>query len=165
MGDASAATECRGLFKRNCKGTTLPAVTVRIERGRIQFFAQVVGETNPIHLDVEAARAAGHPDVVAPAAFYTVVDAMANDERRRMKHLPVMDLIGCDLRYLLHGDETYEYSGAICAGDEISVETRVVDFYERRGGAMEFVTLRSVLSHRERGALLTATRTLLHRLG
>ena len=92
------------------------------------------------------------------------IEAAANEERARLGHLPVLNLINCDYRYLLHGDETYEYSGLIFAGDEVSLVTTIVDFYEKKGGAMEFVTIESELSHAERGPLVRARRTLLHRL-
>lgn len=36
----------------------------------IRKFAQAIGETNPIHVDPQAARAAGHQDVVAPPLFF-----------------------------------------------------------------------------------------------
>ena len=154
----------KGLFNRQAKGSTLPPVKVTIERGRIQFFARVIGEEDPIHNDVEAARAKGYPDIVAPASFFTVVDAMVGEELARRGREPLASVIGCDFRFLLHGDDTYQYSGDIFAGDEITAETLVVDFYDKKGGAMEFVTLKSTLSHAERGVVLTATRTLLHRL-
>ena len=140
-------------------------MTVRIERGRIAFFAEVLGLTDRVHFDLEAARAEGHPDLVAPPSFATVIEAAANDELRRRGERSTLDRIGCDYRYLLHGDERYEYHGPIFAGDEVALTTTVTDFYDRKGGAMEFVTLRSVIEHATRGALVSATRSLLHRLG
>lgn len=69
------------------------------------------------------------------------------------------------MKRLLHGDEHYSYHGLIFAGDTVSFDTRVVDFHDRKGGMLEFVTLESRITHAERGVLISATRNLLHRLG
>lgn len=161
---ASTPSSPRGLFDRSTKGASLETVSVLIERGRIRFFAQVLGEADPIHFDLDAARAAGHPDLVAPPSFFVVAEAAATEERRQRGKPGAMDLVKCDFRYLLHGDERYFYHAPIYAGEEVQHSTRVLDFYDKKGGAMEFVTFESTLSHPKRGVLVRAERTLLHRL-
>ena len=47
-------------------GKTYEPVLYAVGREKIKEYARAVGETNPVHLDVEAARAAGYADVVAP---------------------------------------------------------------------------------------------------
>ena len=44
-----------------------PSAVYEVGREKIAEFATAVGDTDPVHHDVEAARAAGHPDVIAPA--------------------------------------------------------------------------------------------------
>ena len=158
------STKPQGIFKRETKGMSAPPVTVTVERGRIRFFAQVLGETDPVHTDLRHARSQGHPDLVAPPSFFMVIEAAANEERRGTGEPGLVDLIGCDFRYLLHGDEQYNYEGLIYAGDDVTLTSTIVDFYDKKGGAMEFVTIESVLSHAERGVLVRSKRTLLHRL-
>jgi hypothetical protein len=155
----------KGLFKRESKGCSTSPVSVAIERGRIRFFADVLGETEPIYTDVDHARSLGHPDIAAPPSFFMVVEALADEERKRRGEMGAVELVGCDFRYLLHGDEQYSYEGYIYAGDEVVLETSVVDFYDKKGGAMEFVVLESLITHPVRGILVRAKRTLLHRLG
>ena len=164
MSESAVAVNPKGIFNRGTKGQRLDPITVQVERGRIQFFAQVLGETDPIHLDPASARAKGFPDIVAPPSFFTAIDASANEERRRLGQPAAAALVNCDFRYLLHGDETYEYLGPIFAGDEVTLTTTIVDFYDKKGGDMEFVTFVSVLEHATRGVLVRATRNLLHRL-
>lgn len=154
----------RGLFDRSTRGLTLEPIPVRIERDRIRFFAQVLGETDPVYHRLEVAHAAGHPDLLAPPSFFVVVEAAADEERQR-RGLPIFaELVRCDFRYLLHGDERYFYHGPMYAGDEVELSTTVVDFYDKKGGAMEFVTSESRIVHPLRGVLVRARRTLLHRL-
>ena len=37
--------------------------------GKRDELAKAIGETNPIYFDLEAARAAGHPDLLAPPSY------------------------------------------------------------------------------------------------
>lgn len=165
MTDSAAAELPQGLFDRTSKGFRVGPVPVRVERGRIRFLAQVLGLADPIHADVEIARAQGFPDLVAPPSFFTVIEAEANEELRRTGRASVPDRIRCDYRYLLHGEERYDYSGRVFAGEDVTLTTTVLDFYDKKGGSMEFVTLESFVEHRDRGVLVRAVRTLLHRLG
>lgn len=164
MTDVTVAANPRGRFDRSSIGAYTRPVTVQVERGRLRDLAKVLGETDPIHLRLEAAHAAGHPDLVAGPTFFVVAEAEANAVLRELGEPTLSDLIRPDFRYLLHGDERYAYRGLVFAGDEVTVQSQVVDFYDRKGGAMEFVTIESTLGHASRGTLVHATRTLLHRL-
>jgi acyl dehydratase len=165
MSEADVATKPAGLFDRSTKGHALPTVSVEVERGRIRFFAKALGEPDPIHSDIAAAQAAGYPDLPAPPSFFMAIEAMADEERARLGQPSLITLLRCDFRRLLHGDESYAYSGLVFAGDTLQFDTKIIDFYEKKGGLMEFVTIESTVSHAARGTLITATRTLLHRLG
>lgn len=155
----------RGIFKRETKGQSDLPVSVQVERGRIQFFASVLGLIDPIHFDVNKARSVGYPDLVAPPSFVTVLHAAAGEERKRRGQKDITTLVGCDARYLLHGEESYIYHGLVYAGDEVILSTQIVDFYDKKGGAMEFAVLEFHLAHAKRGLLISGRRTLLHRFG
>src|SRR6185503_18898555 len=58
-------------------GKEYPAVTYAVGREKVKEYANAVGETNPLHLDPAAARAAGYDDVVAPPMFAVVYQARA----------------------------------------------------------------------------------------
>lgn len=155
----------RGLFDRSTKGKVLPPASVEITRAQIRFFSEVLGETDPIHFDVSAARAAGYEDLVAPPTFFMPIEALADQERSRQGQPSLASLLRCDFSKLLHGDERYVYRGSIVAGECVAVSTKIADFFDKKGGLMEFVTLETTVSHASRGILLDVNRTLLHRLG
>lgn len=165
MSETLQSATPRKLFNRETKGMVLAPVTVQIERGRIAFFTQVLGERDPLFTDPTAARAMGHPDIAAPPSFYMVVEALANDELNRTGRKSAAELAGCDFRYLLHGEEHYTYEGLIYAGDTVSLTTTIFDFYEKKVGLLEFVTFESVIAHAKRGVLVRTKRTFLHRFG
>ncbi|MFD0851109.1 MaoC family dehydratase N-terminal domain-containing protein, partial [Actinomadura adrarensis] len=50
-----------------------PSEPYEVSRVKIRDFAQAIGDPNPIYRDAEAAKAAGHPDVIAPPTFPIVV--------------------------------------------------------------------------------------------
>lgn len=154
----------RGLFDRSALGRSTEPVEVEVERGRVQFFAKVLGETDSVHSDLSIARAQGHPDLVAPPSFFMVIQALADEALKRRGLLGANELVRCDFRRLLHGDETYTYSGFVYAGERLTLSTTVLDFFDKKGGALEFVTLSSAVTHAERGVVLRTRRTLLHRL-
>jgi acyl dehydratase len=157
-------TRPKGIFDRSTLGRVLPSTTVAVERGRVRFFSEVLGETDPVHTDVEVARARGYPDLVAPASFITVIDADVNEARRRQGLPAIADILKCDLGRLLHGEECYDNCGLVFAGDELTATTTITDFYDKKGGAMEFAVFVTILEHAERGIVASATRSLLHRL-
>ncbi len=47
-------------------GKTFDPTNYAVGREKVREYASAVGETNPLYLDVEAAREAGYADVVAP---------------------------------------------------------------------------------------------------
>jgi acyl dehydratase len=108
-------------------GKTYPAVVYAVGREKVREFARAVGETNPVHLDVEAARAAGYPDVVAPPMFAVVYSAPAVGPA-------VLDPeVGINLALMVHGSQEFSWGPAVVAGDEITTRARVKDVQERDG--------------------------------
>jgi acyl dehydratase len=122
-------------------GKTYPAVTYAVGREKIREFALAVGETNPLHLDVEAARAAGHRDVVAPPMFCVVYCGVALG--------PALfdPEIGIDFAHLVHGGQEFDWGPLVVAGDEVTTELSVKDISSR--GPLGFYTFQSVSNNQD----------------
>jgi len=86
-----------------------------------------VGETDPRHLDPEAARAAGYADVVAPPMFAVVYAAPAVG--------PALfdPEVGIDFARMVHGEQEFVWGAPVVAGDEVTTHARVTDIAERGG--------------------------------
>jgi acyl dehydratase len=153
------------IFDRSRAGFVTPPMMVLVERDRIRFFSKILGIIDPVHHDVSAARAQGYPDLLAPPSFLMVIEALAEEERDRRGELSIFSVLRCDFRYLLHGNETYSYSGDVFAGDELTFVSEVVGFVDKKGGALEIAQIVNTVSHATRGDLIRADRTLIHRLG
>ncbi|MDI1272577.1 MULTISPECIES: MaoC family dehydratase N-terminal domain-containing protein [unclassified Polaromonas] len=114
-------------------GYEVPPTLWDVEKGRIRFFAEVIGATDPIHLDATAAKAAGYRNVVAPPTF---IFGAESDSGVLMK---LLDTLKIDLRKVLHGEQRFDYHAPVCAGDTLRFQTRISDIYDKKGGALEFV--------------------------
>ena len=85
----------------------------QVGREKVREFARATGETSPLCHDLAAARAAGHPDLVAPVTFGIVVTMPAGD---RIVEDP--DL-GLDFSRVVHGEQRFESTRPVHAGDEL----------------------------------------------
>jgi acyl dehydratase len=98
-----------------------------VGREKVREYAYATGETNPLHLDHEAARAAGYRDVVAPPMFAVVYSAPAVGP-------PLFDPeVGIDFARMVHGGQEFTWGPLVVAGDEITTEVTVKSIDERLG--------------------------------
>ena len=142
------------MIARHWIGHELPASQLTLDRTRLAFFAKAIGETDPVYTDVAAARDAGYPDLPAPPTFLFAaeMDSGATDR--------LCEQLGIPLAKLLHGEQGFTYHRTACAGDTITVRSRIEDIYERKGGALEFVVKHARASD-QRGELVAELRTIL----
>ncbi len=127
-------------------GKSFPPVVYAVGREKIKEYARAVGETDPVHLDPEAARAAGHADVVAPPMFAVVytspglMPAFFDPE------------VGINFAMLVHGGQEFAWGPLVVAGDEVTTVVSVKDISEHAGkGFYVFETV----SENQRGELVS----------
>ena len=108
-------------------GKAFPPHLYAVGREKVREYALAVGETNPLHLDVEVARAAGHADVVAPPMFAVVYSAAA------MGPAIFDPEVGMNFAMMVHGGQEFEWGPLVVAGDEITTTATVKDISERDG--------------------------------
>ena len=138
-------------------GHEFSSCTTDIEKGRLRFFAKAIGETNPIYSDEDAAKAAGYPNIPAPPTFMFSVDLDGPEM------LPIVGLLQLDIGRVLHGTQDFEYLGQIYAGDRITQSSKIVDIYDKKGGALEFVVQESTYTNQNDELVGPAQQTLVYR--
>ncbi|MEW9573818.1 MaoC family dehydratase N-terminal domain-containing protein [Rhodanobacter sp. Si-c] len=121
------------MIDKKWMGYELPVSTLPLERGRLRAFARAVGEPDPVYVDVEAARAAGYPDLPAPPTFLFAAELDSGTQ------MAMAEAMGISLAKLLHGEQGFTYHRPACAGDTVTVRTRISEIYDKKGGALEFV--------------------------
>jgi hypothetical protein len=109
-------------------------VVFEMERGRLRFFAETTGISDPVYLDQAAAQRAGHPDVVVPPTF------LGNSlELELPEPLAWLGGLGVDLERTTHAEQSFEYHALAYAGDRLTFHRSIADVYVKKGGALEFV--------------------------
>lgn len=138
-------------------GTRKAGGTLLVTRSRLRFFAKATGQTDPVFVDVDAARRAGYPDLPVPPTFYFGVDIEAPDT---IQHL--VDL-GIDVRAVLHGGLDFTYHAMAFAGDELTSSSVITDVFEKRGGALTFLVTEIPVENQHGTTVVTLRNTLVIR--
>lgn len=126
-----------------------------VGREKIREFARAVKATHSSHFDVDAARALGYTDLVAPPTFAIIV-------AQRAEALMVEDpTSGIDFSRVVHADERFTHHRSIVAGDEL-VATLTVDTVRAMGGGA-LVTSRAEIETVSGEKVATALSSLLVR--
>ena len=137
--------------KTEAVGKTYPPAVYAVGREKVREFAHAVGETDPVHLDVEAARAAGFADVVAPPMFAVVYCAAV------MGPAIFDPEVGINLAAMVHGGQEFQWGEPVVAGDEITTTAEVKDVSERNG--MGFYVFETVSRNQDGAEVCRATWT------
>jgi acyl dehydratase len=132
-------------------GKTYEPKIYAVGREKVREYANAVGETNPVHLDVEAARAAGYADVVAPPMFAVVYSAPA------MAPAVLDPDVGINLAMMVHGGQEFAWGQPVVAGDEITTTASVKDISERDGKG--FYVFETVSTNQDGDTVATGTWT------
>ena len=104
-----------------------PSAVYEVGRQKIVEFADAIGAADAVHRDADAARAAGHPDVIAPPTFAIALTLSAAG-------VVVEDPdVALDYSRVVHGEQTFRHHRPIVAGDRL-VATPHVDSVREAGG-------------------------------
>ncbi len=132
-----------------------PSAVYEVGREKIAEFAAAIGADDPVHRDAEAARAAGHPDVVAPPTFAIVLTLAAAG-------VVVEDPdVALDYSRVVHGEQRFVHHRPIRAGDRL-VATTTIDAARTVAGN-DLLTARVDLTTEDGEAVCTATSMLVAR--
>jgi acyl dehydratase len=140
-------------------GRQMSAGSVDVEKGRLRFFAKAIGETNPVYSDESAARDAGHPGLPVPPTFLMCLNSEIGD---LVETLRVLEM---DLGRILHAEQSFTYHRMAYAGDTLSFSTKVVDVYEKKGGALVFVVQETLVTNQKGEHIADLRSALVERKG
>ncbi|ETK36541.1 FAS1-like dehydratase domain-containing protein [Microbispora sp. ATCC PTA-5024] len=104
-----------------CVGKSYPpSEPYEVGREKIWEFANAIRDPNPVYRDPEAARAHGHPDVIAPPSFPMVISLEAE---RQVVYDP--ELGARDQVRFVHREQRFAYRRPIRAGDVLTVTVSI----------------------------------------
>jgi acyl dehydratase len=144
-------------IKSDLKGKSHPPLDYEVGREKIREYARAVGETNPVHHDPDAARAAGFRNVVAPPMFCVVYSAPAMGPAVLDPELEI------NLALMVHGSQEFEWGEPVVAGDVITTSVTIKDLYDKNG--MEFYVWESESRNQDDERVVKGTWTNIVRAG
>jgi acyl dehydratase len=125
-----------------------PTEAYQVAREKIREFARAIGADDAAHHDPGAARALGHPDVLAPPTFPVVVTAAAT---RQLVDDPGL---GLDFSRVVHADQRFAYTRPVVAGDELVCVNTIEEIASR--GGHDFLSTRTEVTTAAGAPVVTA---------
>ncbi|MGJ0202549.1 FAS1-like dehydratase domain-containing protein [Leucobacter sp. gxy201] len=132
-----------------------PTAPYLVGREKVREFARAVLSESPLHLDPEAARAAGFADVIAPPTFAVTV------QEATLAQLLADPEADVDFTRVVHGDQRFTYTRPIVAGDELTATLTIAAVKQLGGHSM--VTASSEVVDASGAHVVTAISTLVVR--
>ncbi|MEQ4204958.1 MaoC family dehydratase N-terminal domain-containing protein [Actinopolymorpha sp. B9G3] len=126
-----------------------------VGREKIREFADAIGDGNLAYRDAGAAKALGHPDVIAPPTFPIVVafgllEALFADPEA-----------GLALHRIVHSDQKFSYARPIHPGDRLVGTLTVAGV--RQAAGTDLISTRTEITTAEGAPVCTAQATVVHR--
>jgi acyl dehydratase len=104
-------------------GKEVPLTTVTVNAEDIRKFAEAMEDLNPLYLDVESARAAGYPNVIAPPLFCM-----------KMRGGPMKPEVPLEAGLAsVHAGQDIEFADEIYAGQTYTITAKIAEAYEKTG--------------------------------
>ncbi|RCW46807.1 acyl dehydratase [Halopolyspora algeriensis] len=132
-----------------------PTRPYEVGREKIREFAEAIRDDSALYRDIEAAKAAGYPDVIAPPTFAVLLSMSAQETIVEDAQL------GLDYSRVVHGQQDFTHHRPIRAGDELVTVVHVDDIRARAGN--DFLTVRVEIGTAGGEAVCTATSMLVAR--
>jgi acyl dehydratase len=137
-------------------GRTFPATKpYEVSRVKIAEFADAIGDPSPVYRDRDAAVDAGYPDVIAPPTFPIAVTMAASSAV--VSH----DDLGLNYAMVVHGEQRFEYSRPLRAGDVVTAESTIESI--REAGRNVLMTTRTEVRTVAGEHVVTAFSTIVER--
>jgi acyl dehydratase len=143
-------------INRDYVGRRFPAsAPYEVSRVKIADFASAIGDSNPNYRDQAAAQAAGYPDVIAPPTFAIVLSMASSGSAIGDPGL------GLNYAMVVHGEQRFEYSRPIVAGDVLVAQPTITDI--RDAGRNVMLTTSTDIRTEAGEHVCTAISTLVER--
>lgn len=124
-----------------------------VGREKIREYAAAIQSEDPLHYSIEAAQAAGYPNVVAPPTFIAIPGRQVQLDIFRNFD------VGINLARVIHRDQKITYHRAICAGDKLHFDSWLDSVIESHGTVIS--ELRSEVTDEHGNPVMTTIVTMI----
>ncbi|MFN2590031.1 MAG: MaoC family dehydratase N-terminal domain-containing protein [Actinomycetota bacterium] len=137
------------------KGKEYKEVSFTVDRDHVVRFCDAIGEQSPVFRDPAAAKEAGFDEQIAPPTFITALQIQTSGQ-------VVMDQdLGLNYSMVVHGEQEYEYTRPLLAGETLMAVPRIADIYAR--GRNEFLVTEAEIRDPSGRVVCVARSTILSR--
>ena len=147
-----------GMVDASVIGLALPPTRGRVEPGRLKFFLDTLGETNPVFRDPGAAQAAGFAGRPIPPTYLFCLEMLDNDDR-----FALLDALKVDISRILHGEQKFVYRAPVYVGDELTFHSSVTDVQQKKGGALTMIDVTTRVTNQRGEAVADGVRVVVVR--
>ncbi|MBK3495186.1 MaoC family dehydratase N-terminal domain-containing protein [Viridibacillus sp. YIM B01967] len=131
-------------------GMVSDSFTVKVDRQDIQNFARSIKNRNQLHYDLETAKKAGFPDIIAPPTLPILFWQNAKLDWLEQVEAP-----------LIHGEQKFTYIKRIVAGDIYKCRIFLKDVMKKQGSTSVIWILKHVLEGYQNERLCFTSETTL----
>ena len=146
------------MVDQSAVGREFTTVNARVEPGRLRFFLDTIGETNPLYCDESAAQAAGYAAAPVPPTYLFCLEMM--DATIPFEFLTALNI---DLARVLHGEQRFDYHAPVVVGDILTFKPRVSAVTEKKGGAMTLIVVETSVTNQNGVHVADVSRTVVVR--
>jgi acyl dehydratase len=141
-------------------GRELSSGSAVVTAEHVAAFARALGDDNPLYTDEAAARRGPFGAIVAPPTYPIafMIEAMSGGMNTFLE-------LGLNFMTLVHGEQEFEYTRPIRAGETLTLNGRIGDVYEKTGssGTLDFVVLETEAKDADGKTVFFSRNTLISR--
>ena len=139
------------MVDKSAIGVTFTPVQARVEPGRLRYFFETLGETNPVY----RAPAGAAP---IPPTYLFCLEMMDSE-----KPFEFLETLKIDLGRVLHGEQKFDYHAPVVVGDMLTFRSRVIDVAEKKGGALTIIIVETRITNQNGRHVADAIRSVVVR--
>jgi len=145
------------MLNKSLINKTYPPIIFDIEKQRVKFFSKATGQTDPVYFDEDAAKEKGFPSLLAPPTFLTTV---SHEQKNPYQYLHDLSI---DMKNVLHAGQSYKYHDLVFAGDQITMESKIKNMFDKKNGSLQFIEFESMFLNQNKKLTAESLSTLVIR--
>jgi len=148
------------MVDQSAVGRRFTPVTAHVEAGRLRYFLDTLGETNPVYRDAAAAKAEGFKAPPIPPTYLFCLEMLDNENP-----FEFLTALQIDLGRVLHGEQSFTYHAPVMVGDTLTFSPQVTSVTDKKGGTMTLIGVETTVTNQHGVHVADTTRTIVVRNG
>lgn len=147
------------MIDRSFIGHALPSFTVKAGQRALDAFARATSQPSAVFFDPDAALSRKLPACPLPPTYLFCMEMEGPDPAGMRR------LLGIDIARVLHGEQRFEYHAVTFVEDVLLFEPVILDIYDKKNGALEFVVRQTTVRRPDGQRAATLVNTTVVRNG